>query len=313
MLYSVIIPVYKNEESIPRLINTLTEVFAKRPEVEFEVVFVVDGSPDNSFMLLKNMQSDMPFLSKVLLLSRNFGALEAVKAGMAHANGDFNCVLAADLQEPPELLLDMLNKHIKTNCDLVLGVRNNRNDPLLTKLFSITFWMVYRKLVVKEVPRGGVDIFACSRRVRELLAAFRESRTSLIGLIFWVGFTKEFVEYDRLERIEGVSAWSFSKKFDYMLDSIFSFTDLPIKAMLGLGGVGVIFSLALGIVVLTIRLGGGVSVPGYTATLLTILFMGSLNLLAVGLVGGYAWRCYENSKGRPNSIVSNITISPSHK
>jgi hypothetical protein len=154
------------------------------------------------------------------------------------------------------------------------------------------------------MPEGGVDVFGCNLAFRQQLLALEESRSSLIALIFWLGFRRKLVAYDRQARQAGVSAWTLRKKVDYMLDSVFAFTDAPIRALTHLGLLGCALAVLLGLAVLVARLTGQIEVPGYTPTMLVVLFFGGLNLLGLGIVGTYAWRAYENTKGRPLAIVA---------
>jgi hypothetical protein len=158
------------------------------------------------------------------------------------------------------------------------------------------------------MPEGGVDIFGCNRAFRDELLKLEESRSSLIALIFWLGFRRKLVEYERRERLEGKSAWTFQKKFNYMLDSVFAFTDLPIRLLMKVGALGMMIATIFGFVILIGRLGGWIAAPGYAPLMLVILFFGALNLFGLGLVGTYAWRGYENSKQRPLAVVASTDI-----
>jgi len=303
MKYSIVIPVYKNAESISRLISVLTEinnVLLNR----LEVVFVVDGSPDDSYHLICKGVKEAAFNAQVLGHSRNFGSFAAIRTGLINAKGQYFGVMAADLQEPPELLLSFFDALDKDEADVVIGTRIARQDPWTSRIASSFFWGVYKKIVVKDMPRGGVDIFGCNLVFRNQLLQLEESRSSLVALIFWLGFRRKFIAYERLERIEGTSSWTFSKKIDYMLDSIFAFTDYPIRLLIRIGVIGTLSSAILGLAVLSSALLGRINVPGYAATILIVLFFGMLNLLGLGLVGMYAWRGYENSKQRPLAIVA---------
>jgi len=307
MKYSVIIPVYKNEASISRLLQTLEEINANL-ENQLEAVFVVDGSPDQSYALLKKGISELSFPAQLLAHSRNFGSFPAIRSGLMAARGDFFGVMAADLQEPPELLVEFFKALAADECDVTIGTRIGRNDPFFSRFTSGLFWGIYRRLVMPEMPEGGVDVFGCNRLFREQLLKLEESRSSLIALIFWLGFRRKIVGYERQLRQEGQSAWTFRKKLDYMMDSIFAFTDYPIRLLMRIGSIGSVLLILLGIVVLFAKLSGTIDVPGYAATMLVILFLGALNLFGLGLVGTYAWRAYENTKQRPLSIIA-IKIS----
>lgn len=300
-MISLVIPVYRNEQSIPSLILALNEI--AQTVSSLEVVFVVDGSPDNSFLALETQLPKAEFVSQLLLLSRNFGAFAAIAAGLEAARGEQFCVMAADLQEPPELITDF-SKKLTQGVDVIFGTRDERDDPASSKFFSEMFWKLYRKFVNPEIPPGGVDVFACNRKVRDQIIQLRERGSSLIGLLFWVGFNREFVPYVRRRREHGKSSWSFKKKWNYFLDSFFSFTNLPIRLLTNLGAIGLLLSCAIGVAVTFAKLFGLISVPGYAATILTVLFFGGLNSLGLGIVGEYVWRTFQNSQGRPNFIVS---------
>lgn len=308
-MLSIVIPVYRNEESIPDLIAALAAV-AHRVKHDFdyatEVVFVVDGSPDNSHSILEETLPSAPFASQLLQHSRNFGSFSAIRTGLQAASGNYFGVIAADLQEPPDLTLKFLEKLSVGQCDVVVGCRENRQDPLLSRSASNLFWMLYKKFVIREIPEKGVDVFGCNKAFRDQLVLLGEANTSLVGLIFWLGFRRSEVRYERQVRQHGKSAWTFKKKFNYLLDSIFSFTDLPIK-LLGLFGlIGIFASVLLGVAVLLARVLGNIPVPGYTATVLTVIFFGGINSLGLSIVGAYAWRAFENTKSRPLAVVMGL-------
>lgn len=303
MKFSVVIPVYKNEASIPRLLQALSAM-NRELSGTMEAVFVVDGSPDQSFALLRAALDELDFPAQVLAHSRNFGSFPAIRTGLMAARGEYFGVMAADLQEPPELLIAFFKALNEDECDVVIGTRTDRNDPLMSRIASDIFWGLYRRLVVHDMPEGGVDVFGCNRVFRDQLLKLEESRSSLIALIFWLGFRRKLVGYGRLERQEGKSSWTLRKKVDYMRDSIFAFTDYPIRLLINIGMVGCVMSAVLSALVFAGHLSGRITVPGYAATMLVVLFFGMLNLLGLGLVGTYAWRGYENSKKRPLAVVS---------
>lgn len=300
--FSIVIPVYKNEASIPRLLRALSKMNSELSG-GMEAVFVIDGSPDQSYNLLRAAVDDLEFHAQILVHSRNFGSFPAIRSGLVAARGHYFGVMAADLQEPPDLITSFFKALESGECDVAIGTRVGRNDPILSRLASEMFWSFYRRLVVHDMPRGGVDVFGCNRMFRDQLLKLEESRSSLIALIFWLGFRRKFFSYERLEREEGSSSWSMRKKIDYMMDSIFAFTDYPIKMLTRVGMVGCMTSIVLGVLVLVGNLTGRITVPGYAATMLVVLFFGTLNLLGLGLVGAYAWRGYENSKQRPLAVI----------
>lgn len=303
MKYSVIIPIYRNESSIDRLLKNI-ELLESNIKKNLEVIFVIDGSPDRSFEILRSKLSEFAYKTKLILHSKNFGSFAAIKTGLKATKSEYSAIYSADCQEPIELIQDFFHILENDDADVVVGSRRSREDGTITRVFSNTFWRIYRRLVDKAVPKGGVDVFACNSKFKDQLVLLQESRTSLVGLIYWMGFNRSVVEYDRQPRQEGKSAWTFRKKRDYLLDSLFSFTDLPIRVLLSSGLIGLAISLALSVLVLLARLAGDIDIPGYSPTILIILFFGALNIFGLGLVGSYAWRAYENTKQRPEAIVA---------
>jgi glycosyltransferase involved in cell wall biosynthesis len=299
--YSLVIPVYRNSENIDELLSACRELHTVL-SARLEVIFVVDGSPDDSHAQLLVKLPVSGLRAQLISLSRNFGSFSAIREGLLHARGAFAAVMAADLQEPPELVLEFFAKLERGEGDIAFGLRQARNDPPVSKMFSAMFWWVYRKSVQRDIPVGGVDVFAINRSFLDRVTGFSEANSSLLGLLFWMGGRRVFVPYTRRERRHGKSAWTFRKKLTYLLDSIFAFTDAPIRLLLASGTLGIGLALILGITVLLARLLGKVDVPGYTGTMLMILFFGGLNAFGLGLVGNYAWRAYENTKHRPLSI-----------
>jgi len=311
-MFSVIIPVYKNEGSIPELITVLKEINYQL-DGKLEAVFVVDGSPDRCYELICEALPNVDFRSRLILLSRNFGSFVAIRAGLASANGSYFAVMAADLQEPPEFIIKSFRILETEPVDIVIGTREARDDPLFSRLAANAFWYLYRKFVMHDVPVGGVDVFGCNQAFRTELLKLEESHSSLIGLVFWLGFRRKMVGYKRLKRCHGKSAWTFQRKVNYLMDSIFAFTDLPIRILISVGTMGIFLSILFGMVVLIAKLTGGLTVPGYSATVLIIIFFGALNMLALGLIGSYAWRTYENTKKRQPYIVFRDTIFEGNK
>jgi glycosyltransferase involved in cell wall biosynthesis len=302
---SLVIPVYRNEESLPELLEAL-EALAASLAHRLEVVFVVDGSPDGSWAYLCAALPRRAFPTRLCLLSRNFGSFSAIRAGLGLARGEHAAVMAADLQEPPELVAEFFRVLEQEPVDVVLGVRAGRSDPFFTRLSSQLFWALYRRSVQRDMPPGGVDVFACNRAFRERLLALEETSTSLVGQVLWLGFRRKLVPYERRARRHGTSAWTLKKRLRYLADSVFAFTDLPIRLLVGLGALGLTVALGLGLVVLGARLAGYTRVPGYTATVLAIVFFAGLNSLGLGILGSYVWRAYENTKQRPSSVTMQI-------
>src|SRR5260370_31521977 len=304
-MLSLVIPVYKNESSLNRLLEELVKL-SNQVAGEFEVVFVVDGSPDRCMEILRSRLPSTPLRSQLISLSRNFGSFSAITAGLECSQGDYLAVLAADLQHPPELVLQFVDILRKGEADSVFGCRTKRADPWPTQIFSNLFWFIFRKFVVRDIPKGGVDVFGCTRMVRDIILQFREVNTNLIALLFWIGFRRQFVSYERAARLQDKSAWTFRKKLQYCLDSIFNFTDLPIQLLLYVGTLGMVTAVTMALVVLVFKLIGHIRVPGYTAIVLAIMFFGALTSLGLGIIGQYLWLTLQNTRQPPNYIISSV-------
>ena len=304
-IFSIVIPVYNNEGSLSELVAQLTEL-RERLSSEIELVFVDDGSVDSSPMILADLLRTWPGQASLIRHSRNFGSFSAIRTGLSLATGSHLAVMAADLQEPVSLIEDFHHVLVEEHRPLVVGVRHSRNDPVSSAFSSRLFWRMYRRFVQPDMPVGGVDVFGCSRDVVDQLLSLRESNTSLVGQLIWLGFPRSEIPYDRRARHSGVSGWTLRKKFRYVADSVFSFTDLPIRLVVATGLFGVVTSLAVGVAVLVARFTTDLQTPGYTPIVLTITFTGALILLALGVTGSYVWRTYENTKSRPRSVIRDV-------
>jgi glycosyltransferase involved in cell wall biosynthesis len=308
-MLSIVLPVYKNESNLPRLLRELNRISSLAP-VALEAVFVVDGSPDRSLDVLRQQLPGCAFSSRLVALSRNFGAFRAIRAGLEVASGDYVSVMAADLQEPPELALQFYDTLSRGEADIVFGVRAGRSDPWVDEVASRLFWTAYRRFVLPELPDGGVDVFGCNRTVRDHLIRLPESNANLIALLFWLGFRRAYVPYERQPRLEGTSAWTLTKKLRYGFDSVFNFTDLPIRLLLTVGTIGTLAAVIFTPILVIGRLGGWIEVPGYTPIALSIAFFGSIASLGLGILGQYLWLVLQNVRGRPGHVVESIQDYP---
>ncbi len=302
MVNSLVIPVYKNADSIVALVRAIEHI-ASQSDGELEAIFVLDGSPDNSRQLLLDALDTSPTHARVVEHSRNFGAFAAVRTGMSLANGRYIAVMAADLQEPPDLIVEFLSRLATDDMDVVAGKRASRHDR--GDGASRLYWRLYRRFVLRNIPHGGVDVFACTAAVRDVVCSLEEVHTSLVAQLFWVGFRRELVAYHRLPR-PGKSGWTLRTKFRYLADSVFAFTDLPVRILWIVGILGIALSLIVGLIVLVARIAGAITVPGYAATVLVLLLFLGLNSLGLGIIGSYVWRAYEGIKGRPGAIVRDV-------
>lgn len=301
-MLSLVIPIYQNEASLPRL---LREVGAIANDIQggLEVVFVVDGSPDGSLRLLRELLPSWSVRTQLVELSRNFGSFAAIAAGLRQGRGEYFAVISADLQEPPELAATFHRLMAGGEADVVFGYRTGRADPWASRALSGLFWGLYRRFVMPDMPPGGVDVFGCTRVVRDHLLELKEINTNLIALLLWLGFRRVFVPYERRARQEGRSGWTLGKKWRYALDSIFSFTDLPVRILLALGTVATIGAVVAGLTVFVFWQTGHITVLGYTPLMLAMLSFGGLTALGLGIVGQYLWLSLQNTRNRPSFIV----------
>jgi len=306
---SLVVPVYRNSGSIPDLITAIENIEAAQSG-SFEAIFVVDGSPDDSYALLQERLPQVRFASRLIALSRNFGSFAAIREGLKIAQGDYIAVMAADLQEPPELVPAFYDALGRGEAEVVFGQRCGRDDPFGSRVAAGAFWWLYRRLAQAEMPEGGVDVFAIHHTVRDALLTLEPNQTSLVGQLVWLGFKRLSIPYVRRARRQGKSGWTLRKKVDYLLDSLFAFTDLPIRIFLNLGLVGMLLSVVAGVTIFAARLLGGVTVAGYTPLALLILFFAALNLFGLGIVGQYASRAFEAAKQRPGAVVMSDMCYP---
>lgn len=301
IVYSVVIPVYTNEGTLGDVIARLEEVNG-RLDGRLEAVFVVDGSPDGSLLVLQRLLPGASIASQLVVHSRNFGSFPAIRTGLAAARGKYIGVMAADLQEPPELMEKFFAVLATGDADIAVGRRESREDPALSSLLSRTFWGLYRRVINPAIPRGGVDVFGCTREVAARLLSLGEAHTSLVGLLYWIGFRRVEVPYSRVQRTSGKSGWTLHKRVRYLLDSVFSFTDIPISLLSTVGLLGGALTTLAAIAVFISWITGHTTEVGYTPLMLVMLFSTFTLLSGLGIVGSYVWRTYENSKGRPGSL-----------
>lgn len=299
-LSSLIVPVYGNSETIRPLIEAIEGVDGQ-VEGSLEVIFVIDGSPDDSEARLLAALPDSTLDARLVRHSRNFGSFAAIRTGMSVARGSRMAVMAADLQEPPELVVEFLRRLATGDVDIVAGERASRDDR--GDAAASLYWRLYKRFVLSEMPAGGVDVFACTAEVRDVICSLESVHTSLVAQLFWIGFRRELVAYDRLPSATP-SGWTFRRKLRYLSDSVFAFTDLPVKVLWLIGLVGFALGVIVALIVIGAKIFGSISVPGYTPTILVVVFFGSLNLIGLGIIGSYVFRSYETAKGRPGAIVA---------
>lgn len=298
---SVVIPVYYNRESLEELYARLCRVSEANPSMKMEIVFVDDDSRDGSFDVIRGIVSrDSRVLG--IKLSRNYGSFVACLAGLTRCVGACAVIISADLQDPPELISEMYKRWQEGN-KVVMAVRNRRQEGFLKVLFAQVYYMMFRLLITKDMPKGGFDFVLIDRQVVDVLTAIQEKNTTLMGLILWTGFSRVEVPYTRVERKYGESKWTLSKKVNYFLDSMMAFSKLPIRIFFVMGVVLSLLSL-LGIAYVVIAvLMGWITVPGWPSLMIVNLFMFSVLFLAIWMLGEYIWRNLEEARKRPLFLI----------
>lgn len=301
---SIVIPVYYNEGSLIPLYDDLKErVFSKLPEYDFdyELVMVDDGSGDNSYEVMKELAKRDEKIVTVHL-SRNFGSHAAILAGLAHCMGDCAAMKAADLQEPSEMILTMLDEY-KNGYNVILAVREDREEGFFQKLFANSYYAVVRRFALPNMPKGGFDCFLIDRKVVDVLNLMEEKNTTLMGQILWSGFKTKEIGYVRLKREIGKSRWTLKKKIKLFMDSLFGFSYFPIQFISSVGFVMFFASVIWALVILISKLTGNIDVGGYTALSLIMLAGFGTLLISIGVIGQYIWRMFDATRKRPPYIV----------
>jgi glycosyltransferase involved in cell wall biosynthesis len=300
-LVSVVVPVFNNASTLPALLERVRTV-GDQLEQGLEIILVDDGSSDGSFALLEAEAARDPRIG-VLRLSRNFGSNPAILAGLTHARGDAVVVIAADLQDPPELLTELVRAW-EGGAEVVLAERRTRGDPWLTSLFGSLFNRLFRRLVFRDFPRGGFDFLLMSGRVASVLVSMGERNSYLFGQAMWVGFRRAVVPYDRAAREGGRSGWTLRKKLKYFVDAFTAFSYVPIRAASLLGFTLALIGFIYAAVVVVLRLTGALAdTPGFTTLAVLILVIGGIQLIVVGMIGEYLWRVLEETRRRPPFLV----------
>jgi dolichol-phosphate mannosyltransferase len=300
---SLIIPVYRNVESLEQTYKNSIKILGTFPQHDYEIIFVNDGSDDGSLQKLLELKQANSNKVKVVDFTRNFGQLAAVIAGMKLASGDAFITMSADLQEPVELIIQMIAKWDE-GCKVVLGKRIGREDKLAAKLVSKLFYALIKQSV-KNMPKGGFDIFLLDKVVYKELLQLDHKSSFLQGNILWFGYEPCFVEYRRLKREFGKSQWPLRKKITYSIDGIISTSYWPIRLMSLLGIMVSLLGFILALAVF-INYFYGTPVKGYTPIVMILLIISGMIMTMLGVIGEYLWRIYEAIKGKPLFIVKNI-------
>ncbi len=301
MKYSIIIPVYNEEENVYALYERLTGVMEKL-NPDFELVFINDGSRDKTFPLVKALSVNDNRV-KYINLSRNFGHQIAVSAGLDACQGERVVIIDADLQDPPELIAEMDQK-MNDGFQVVYARRRKRQGESVSKLLTARlFYRLLANIASIDIPLDTGDFRIMDRKVVNVLKAMPEQNKFLRGQISWIGFRQTFVEYDRSERHGGKTGYTYAKMFRFALDGITSFSDAPLRLASWMGFVVSGFAFLALIYAFWGKFVLHQSVPGWASIIVSVLFLGGIQLLSLGFIGEYLSRISANVKQRPLYIV----------
>lgn len=305
-LISIIVPCYNEEEALPLFYEETTKVFHSMEEayaVQFELIFVDDGSKDRTLSIAKSFAAEDPRV-KYISFSRNFGKESAILAGLEHSSGDFVAMMDADLQDPPSLLTDMYTALKEEDFDCAATRRTTRKgEPVIRSFFAKCFYKLINKISNANIVDGARDFRLMTRQMTDAILSMHEYNRFSKGIFGWVGFHTKWLEYENIERAAGDTKWSFWKLFLYSLDGILAFSTLPLS-LASLLGVLCLFAALLMIVLIIVKtLIWGDPVAGYPSMMCVIFLLGGIQLFSVGILGQYLSKTYLEVKQRPIYIV----------
>ena len=300
-LVSVVVPVYNEAEVIGEMYRRLTHVASSLPDLEYELVVVDDGSRDESYAALVSLARSDPRL-RVLKLSRNFGHQTAITAGIDVARGDAVVIIDADLQDPPEVIPEMVQRW-REGFDVVYGVREKRAGETMMKLATASvFYRMLGRMTNVSIPVDAGDFRLMSRRAADQLRAMREKDRFVRGLISWIGFRQASIPYHREARFAGTTKYPLRKMLKFAVDGLTSFSTLPLKLATWLGYLASAFAFIY-LASVFVQKWLGRTVEGWATIMVAMLFMGGVQLICLGIMGEYIGRIFTESKGRPLYVV----------
>ncbi len=302
---SIIIPCFNEEECLPLFYKEMKNIQNKFNEqnIDFEYIFVDDGSQDNTLNIIKNLKNDDDIIHYISF-SKNFGKEAAMYAGLKKATGDYIALMDADLQHPPKLLIEMYDNIIKEHYDIVVAKRKDRKgEPIIRSFFSKVFYKLISKISKDKIVLGETDYRLMTRQVVEAMLSMPEYNRYSKGLFSYLGFNTKSISYDNVKRVAGQSKWSFWKLLIYAFDAIIGFSTVPlmIATFLGILFCFISFIMILIIIFKTIIFGDPVN--GWLSLVCIIFFVSSIQLFCLGICSAYISKIYLETKNRPLYII----------
>lgn len=309
MKLSLVVPCYNEQDNVMPFFKETVNAFQAMPKAikSFEIIFVNDGSSDNTSKNLKELYKSYSSVVSVVDFSRNFGKEAAMLAGLRHATGDFVTIIDADLQQRPEIVVKMV-EHLLANedCDMVAAYQDERIEGKFMSFMKKCFYKCINVASDTEFFQGASDFRTFRKRVAEAILSLPEYYRFSKGIFSWIGFNTYYMPYMAEERHSGTTKWSFFKSLKYAIEGIIAFTTLPLKIATGVGIFTFLASILYMFIVIIQKLFFGVDVPGYATIVVLILFLGGLQLLLLGIVGEYIARTYIQGKNRPIYIEKEV-------
>ena len=299
MKLSLVVPCYNEEESVRAFLDATVEAFAGCG-YDYEIVFVNDGSRDNTLFQLKKLHAHQRCPIKVVSFSRNFGKEAAIYAGMKRSCGEYISLIDADLQQRPEIVRDMVAMlEEKPEFDVVAAYQDRRGESKVLSFFKRSFYAIINKLSTVKLHPDASDFRTFRRCVAENIIDLAEYHRFSKGIFAWVGYETCFIPYTACERVAGTTKWSFRKLLNYAIDGIIGYSTAPLRLATYLGGLTAFAAVFYLIWVIIEKLFRGIDIPGYATIIVLILALGAMQLICIGIIGEYVGRTFEQSKNRP--------------
>lgn len=304
---SIVAPCYNEEEVAQVLVSRLTDVL-KNFSFPYEIILVDDGSKDKTWPILEELAAKDTHL-KVIKLSRNFGHQMALTCGLDQAKGEAILIIDADLQDPPELLGDML-KLWSQGYDVVYGKRKSRaGESIFKRFFAFAFYRLLTRIAGVSIPQDTGDFRLMDRKALNALLELRERHRFIRGMVSWVGFAQTPIHYERAERFAGETKYPFRKSLILAFNAIVSFSYAPLRIASYVGFATSVFAMIYIGIVIALKI-MGINVPGYTSMMATILLLGGTQLVVLGIIGEYIGRIFEQGQSRPLYLIGKISGEP---